>query len=247
MRFLLLFHLILASSFFTTTEASTRSLDGLFQTLEQFVTLEEQRVDLDGESWQMMNYTVTPPDERHLNMDLFFHNTNKDVWRHNLKYATGFWKNKTRLTEGRSGFEPGFFFEHKILHADNSTVEQVLQSMTSYITFPFYPKSNGLKFDIDFKRNLAKQPGGETSVLEYNGDYAWVPNPMTTQQKSIGFMMKDKISQTEESPFYLASQAIFGEQWREANILREVGYHKRIKKPVDFFGIFSFEMGTLKI
>ena len=41
MRLVLLFHLILFSSFTFSTEASSLSLDRVFQTLEQFVTLEE--------------------------------------------------------------------------------------------------------------------------------------------------------------------------------------------------------------
>ena len=41
MRFLLLFHLLLFSSFTCPSEASGLSLEGVFQTLEQFVTLEE--------------------------------------------------------------------------------------------------------------------------------------------------------------------------------------------------------------
>ena len=41
MRLLLLFHLILFSSFSFSTGASGLSLDGVFQALEQFVTLEE--------------------------------------------------------------------------------------------------------------------------------------------------------------------------------------------------------------
>ena len=123
----------------------------------------------------------------------------------------------------------------------------MLQSITSFVLFPFYPKSNGLKFDIDFKRNMAKQPGGEASVLEYTGDYVWVTDPKTIRKKDSGFKMKDKISQTEESPFYEASQAIFGEEWKQANISRQIFYNKRIKKLFDFFGIFSFQMGTLDI
>jgi len=207
----------------------------------------EQRVDLFGVLWHMLNYTVTPSDERQLNTEFITHNTNKDVWRHNLKYATGSWKNKSRLGLYDEGSEPGFFLEHKITHADNSALEHVLQSMTSFVTFPFYPKSNGLKFDIDFKRNSAKKPGGEISVFEYYGDYVWVTDPKTIRKKESGLKMKDKIKQTEESPFYEASRAIFGEEWRTANILRQIVYKKRIKKLVDFFGIFSFQMGTFDI
>ena len=41
MRLLLLFHLILFSSFFFSKEASGLSLEGVFETLEQFVPLEQ--------------------------------------------------------------------------------------------------------------------------------------------------------------------------------------------------------------
>jgi len=216
--------------------------------IEGKVLQAEQTVDLDGKPWHKLDYILTSSDEHHhLNMDFFFHNTDQDVWRHNLKYATGFWKNKSRLAQGLAGSEPGFFLEHKIVHGNNSTLEHMLQSMTSFVLFPFYPKSNGLKFDIDFKRNTAKQPGGEISVLEYNGDYVWIADPKTIREKESGLKMKDKISQTEESPFYEASQTIFGEAWKEANILRQVVYNKRIKKLFEFFGIFSFQMGTLEI
>ena len=124
-------------------------------------------------------------------MDFFFHNTNQDIWRHNLKYA---------LYD--EGSEPGFFLEHKIIHADNSTVEHVLQSMTLFAGERHNPKTKGLAFNIDFKRNLAKQPGGETTVLEYNSDYVWITDPKTIREKESGFVIKNRILQTEDSPFY---------------------------------------------
>ena len=133
----------------------------------------EQTVELDGDLWHHLNYTVTPADERRLKMDFFFHNDNKDVWKQELKYATGFWKNKNSLTSQDleyargswkdkskltiqfEGSEPGFFLEHKINHADNSTADHVLHSMTAFVELPFYPKSNGLKWEIDLKKNMA--------------------------------------------------------------------------------------------
>ena len=64
MRLVLLFHLILFSSFSFSTEASGLSLEAVFETLEQFVTLEQGGLRLkDGimeavSRLDLSNYTV---------------------------------------------------------------------------------------------------------------------------------------------------------------------------------------------
>ena len=194
----------------------------------------KQRVDLNGVMWNQLEHNVNKTGE----------------WDLKLAYSPQDNKNEEVWTVGHSKYlainekETKVQFDNWITFADNQNEELILFFLGTVGSLRTQTPVTGLSLQIDMKKNLERQPGGERSVFFYKGDLDWTSSWRTGYKLNT----KEFISQSEQSPFYEVGKTIFGKEWRTANISRQVDYKfGHTMQPYNLYGLTLYATPSLNL